>query len=367
MDSIKLPIKNNHFFWLDWLRFMAALVVVISHTRGAAYIEYGSLANIEKTHIVTGLYALTRIANEAVVIFFVLSGFLVGGRAFERMVNGSFRSVDYAIDRIVRIFLPLIPALILTAIINYGIDGEVNVFDFIGNLLSLQGVFVKPFGGNGPLWSLSYEVWFYVLVYAIGIASVKNYSHLPILGLMILVFLIFTCLDTTYLFCWIIGAAAYVLMPIRQSLIVIYLSFAIAIYSIIAIQIGYDSKSISIDWIRSYMLPLNAARIVLATAVALIIQQLILMRPKTVFLIKINNYGVSLAAFSYTLYLTHYPVLKLLSHLGLQRATVIDVYTLTIFIFVVMLCVLIGWILYFMFERHTHYFRNYLKNIVNSM
>jgi peptidoglycan/LPS O-acetylase OafA/YrhL len=34
---------------------------------------------------------------------------------------------------------------------------------FLGNLLFLQSVFCDPFGSDSPLWSLSYEFWYYML------------------------------------------------------------------------------------------------------------------------------------------------------------------------------------------------------------
>ena len=33
----------------------------------------------------------------------------------------------------------------------------------MGNLFFLQTIFVPPFGSNAPLWSLSFEFWYYLL------------------------------------------------------------------------------------------------------------------------------------------------------------------------------------------------------------
>ncbi len=103
---------------------------------------------------------------EAVVLFFVLSGFLVGGKVLERIVNGSFDLKAYTLDRVSRIYIPLIPALIFTAVVNCLICGRpFSVLSLVGNLFGLQGVWsqIPAFAGNDPLWTLSYECWFYVL------------------------------------------------------------------------------------------------------------------------------------------------------------------------------------------------------------
>lgn len=36
--------STERFYWLDLLRFLAALMVEIVHTRGAIFVEYGALA-----------------------------------------------------------------------------------------------------------------------------------------------------------------------------------------------------------------------------------------------------------------------------------------------------------------------------------
>ena len=70
-----------------------------------------------------------------------MSGFLVGGKAIERLQQGVFDIKGYAIDRTVRIMLPLISALLLfipVAIIQgFCIDWKA----WLGNLFSLQGIF----------------------------------------------------------------------------------------------------------------------------------------------------------------------------------------------------------------------------------
>src|ERR1035441_502485 len=42
---------------------------------------------------------------------------------------------------------------------------------FFGNLFFLQSVVSPVFGSNGPLWSLSYEFWYYILFPVLMIAA----------------------------------------------------------------------------------------------------------------------------------------------------------------------------------------------------
>ena len=82
---------------------------------------------------------------------------------------------DYAIDRMTRLWIVLIPTFILIlglGIVSARIDPQVfsvaagnehSATAFVGNLVGLQEIAVPTFGGNFPLWSLSNETWYYVL------------------------------------------------------------------------------------------------------------------------------------------------------------------------------------------------------------
>jgi len=357
---------STHFYWLDLVRFLAALIVVVTHTRGTLFVEYSGLLASEKTLGVTVAYALTRIGNEAVVTFFVLSGFLVGGRTLCRICEGKFKATDYAIDRFVRIMLPLIPALALTALISIIIDGNFDVPELVANILSLQGVISPTFGGNQPLWSLSYEVWFYVLVFAIGLMVTNTKIHFPSVFLIIFVLCIFTYLSPVYLFCWLIGVIAYVRMPENFSWKVLSISTFLSIYSIITIQIWQDSAAVAVDNLRSYIPSLNVARILLSAGIALIIQQLIFIKPSTTFTKKIEHMGTVFAASSYTLYLTHFPILHLLTHFGLEQAKEINRISIGIFFGSILICLVVSWLMYILFEKHTTLVRASIKKRIVS-
>ncbi len=165
---------NNHFYWLDLIRFLAAFAVMACHFRGAFFSEYGLLPESQHNIFIFFFYFITRLGFEAVLIFFVLSGFLVGGKAIIRISNGDFKAKDYAIDRFVRIMLPLLASLILYLPICLYFDMPINVYSWIGSLFSLQGVLTGS--AFETLWSLSYEVWFYILMFSIAIVWLKGNS-----------------------------------------------------------------------------------------------------------------------------------------------------------------------------------------------
>lgn len=147
------------------IRFVAAFLVVLCHFRGAFLPEYSSLSAEQQTPLVFLCYALTRLGHEAVLIFFVMSGYLVGGRAIEKMRKGNFDLKNYSIDRSVRIMLPLLSALVLYIPKELICGNSILWKEWFGCLFSLQGIWTGAC--IAPLWSLSYEVWFYTIIGAV--------------------------------------------------------------------------------------------------------------------------------------------------------------------------------------------------------
>jgi peptidoglycan/LPS O-acetylase OafA/YrhL len=351
------PIE--HFFWLDILRFLAALIVVIGHAKAATFVTFGDLIESDKSLIVAATFGIARLGHEAVLVFFVLSGFLVGGRAVERMIEGSFRPYEYAIDRVVRIMLPLVPALILTMIIRVIIDGSFDPLHFVGNMFSLQGIVVPPFGENLPLWSLSYEVWFYFLVFVVGVA-LKNGLNTSIQVGLIAVFIVFSVLNVAYLFCWFVGALAFLTLPDQFKWTKFVVSCVFCLYSIFAIQVGVDSPE-SLSYLEQFVPSPNISRLLFSISVALLLQQIIRIEPKRKALIKFEAAGTVLALSSYTLYLTHLPIIQLLTFIGVERSDSIGLVSVSFFLLMVVVCLLASWLLYLMFEKHTSSVRLYVK------
>ncbi|MES2537970.1 MAG: acyltransferase [Pseudomonadota bacterium] len=161
---------NKHFsLYLDLMRFSAAVLVLVLH-----YIQNG----IVNAHMAAFLPELGR---EAVMVFFVLSGFVI---AYSTEVNR--QSVkQYAVARAARIYsvaLPLLLAAFLIVFVVKSITPEAlpDVYQldraylylpfhllFMGELWQLAEL--PPW--LEQYWSLSYEVWYYILFAAVYYSS----------------------------------------------------------------------------------------------------------------------------------------------------------------------------------------------------
>lgn len=108
------------------------------------------------------------LGQPAVMIFFIMSGFVI---FYSTKEESSFR--EYFIRRFRRIY-PLYLVAMLLAYFAQCVAQRAWVapggWHLLGNLLMLQdggdkpGVWTGPFLGNAPLWSLSYE-WFFYLAF----------------------------------------------------------------------------------------------------------------------------------------------------------------------------------------------------------
>lgn len=178
---------------LDALRGMAALYVVIHHTVSNSTTFFGS-----------NIGYLFRFGEEAVILFFLLSGFVINF-SFVKARDKTFKT--YFFKRATRIYIPLLIVMLLGYFIEcYNAGEAVNAYpkDLLLNLLMLQdisslkpNVVVDPYMHNSPLWSLSYEWWFYMLyfliqkfvltdnrkdifVFSVSIISALTYVYFPI-------------------------------------------------------------------------------------------------------------------------------------------------------------------------------------------
>jgi peptidoglycan/LPS O-acetylase OafA/YrhL len=359
-DRSVLSPLTGHLAWLDWLRFGAAFAVLLCHARGGHWMDWGSLEASSKTGMVAAFFAMTRPNQEPVVVFFVLSGFLVGGRLIEKLINGSFCAAEYTLDRFSRIYIPLVPALALSAIAASVLGNQVKVAELAGNLLSLQGIACKSFAGNEPLWSLAYEVWFYVLAGSfVAVASVRVSRRVLALFLFAGGILVYAQLSAVLLYCWLLGAAAYPLHKLVLPKITIGLGLLLTLAGAAASQLSMQSRSlaISVSWLPSR----DIAILIMSAGFALSVAWLARRPVETLLAARFQSAGTTLAAFSYTLYLTHYPVLLIMGWFNPGRHADVTMANAAFLLGKLGVCLFVAWLLYLPFERRTGQFRSWFR------
>lgn len=231
---------------LDLVRGLAALAVAAGHLRNFMFDGAD-----RDSSLAWKLFAVASSqAGNAVIVFFVLSGYLIGRHVAARFRSGRWSWSGYAIDRLTRLWVVLVPALVLTVALDwigthvlagdlylgradpglYGSVPDVRHFaenhslpTFFGNLFFVQnGILVNVYGVNGPLWSLANEFWYYVL-FPLGYAALRPggrpAGRLLCAGLGIALCRVLPADVLLYGLTWLLGVCVAALEPYRDRLV----------------------------------------------------------------------------------------------------------------------------------------------------
>lgn len=350
---------KQHYYWLDALRFAAAFLVILSHSRNNFLVPFYDLPADARGLGAVFVYTLCRVGHEAVVVFFVLSGFLVGGRGLERISSKSFGLANYTIDRFCRIMPPLVVSVILWLLVNSILGNECDWLCALGNVLSLQGICCESL--VGPFWSLSYEVWFYILLGTIGLSlSSKEVTRRFGFVAFFIVILIFTLfLKPHYLMIWLMGALAYLNRPKKRSTVILALSCVGILIGIIMWQMTKESRSFVFP---SFNIGKEGIEVFLSLMMSIFIQQVILFPPQKAFSRFVEKTLGSMAKFSYTLYLSHETAFLVLFAIGFKRnQAILDFRGTLLFICFISLTIFLCWVIYLFSERYSVPLKQWVK------
>lgn len=190
--------------WLDVLRVMATFVVVFSH------FAYPRFSN--------GAFQWFRdlnLGSDAVVIFFEVSGLVIAFAADRDAAAG-----EYAFNRLTRLWSVLIPALVLTFLLDsFGARLDPNAYPegfyapvTLAEMLGRGAIFTNEFsslgllrlGTNGPLWSLRSEAAYYA-IFGVAVFSQGAKRVVLLLGLAYLIGVPILLLMPA----WLMGVAAW--------------------------------------------------------------------------------------------------------------------------------------------------------------
>lgn len=163
--------------FIDMARWIAALAVLFTHVEANSLVRLAEMPADARGPLAYLAWLFYGFAHQAVVVFFVLSGFLVGGGALKAARAGRPFLSTYLVDRTTRIYVVLLPVLLLTALLDaagralfadtgvYALPefaDHSGAFEFWANVFNLQDTFFRYFGTNSALWTLAHEYWYYV-------------------------------------------------------------------------------------------------------------------------------------------------------------------------------------------------------------
>lgn len=360
---------------LDAFRGLAATAVLIGHARNLFFRDWVHVQH--KSPLLACIYAVTVFGHQAVMIFFVLSGLLVGSSAVRSIREHRWSSPRYLVHRILRLEIVLLPALLLcmfwdltgihffglggiygghtqASVMGYNIRHAISAKIFWGNAAFLQSWKISVLGSDNPLWSLAYEFWYYLLFPCLALLFAprsKTVSRI-IYGTLLVAIAWFIGLGLlSYFPLWLLGTAIFFLPRPRLSdkaiAHLLRLSTLLFLLNLLLVRIYWKSELLS-----DYSVGMSFA---------FLLYWILHRRSKPWGLYAAASH--KLAESSYTLYVVHLPFLVFVSAL-LGIGVRLDPNPLNIAMAIVLIYIV--WIYSFgvfkLFESHTNAIRSWAEH-----
>lgn len=374
-----IPIFSVH---LDALRGIAALVVFLGHARDIFLTSPHAKPHLAAIGAATG-DALKHAAHtttwgrQAVMVFFVLSGYLVGGSVLQSVRENRWSWTRYLFQRLTRLWIVLIPALLAgllidkigfahfgaTSSIYFGPDGEKMISSMmaanlgwrtlLSNLLFLQTIRGPVLGTNTALWSLANEFWYYLAFPLLVLGCVRRISLVrrTALFLALAALLVFVGKSISiYFLIWLLGAAIGRLPRMMAGKALSSISIAA-----LAIFLGVNLLA------RKVNLPQHFADPLVAACFAILLYCILHYRKDSAksWYRTLSHF---IAEMSYSLYLTHIPLLVLISAILFRpwRRWPLNLHSLVYFSLICLIVFGYSALMYRLFEANTEIVRRQL-------
>lgn len=370
LQRANLSEDQWHSVLISLLRGLAALQVAAAHLRAQVYPGFATVQ--EPSLAFQGLAVATGFAYLAVIVFFVLSGWLVGGSLLNRL-DTERAIANYAVDRVTRLWIVLIPtfgAMVLfgmaTATLDparpsFALDNAYSAPAFIGNLVGLQNIFVPEFGGNFPLWSLSNETWYYVL-FPLLVMLFRTQSTFHRLLILLAVAAIVHLLNEAillYFSIWLLGAA-FSRVRIECGPFLRWALFLGLVAAAVFIRLKGKSH-IAVDSFVQYLL--------FSLIFVFFLSSMQFQRARGRLTDWLNRIGRFFSEFSFTLYVLHIPFMAALLRVAspiLGEGRLDPNRPLHLLVYLVLYLVLVAgaYLFHLPFEANTYRVREWLKTVL---
>ncbi|WP_405607808.1 acyltransferase family protein [Polaribacter sp. Asnod1-A03] len=376
--------KRNVLF--DLIRGVSALVVMFSHLRNTMFIDYSELKGTG--NISTKIfYFFTGLGHQAVMIFFVLSGFFVGGAVINK--RRIFKFSDYLLSRLTRLWVVLIPALIFTLGLDLLVDFlspdiiegtylkilnsgpkesySLSIKTFIANIFFFQTIYTPVYGSNSPLWSLANEFWYYIL-FPLMFIVLKNKStynfYIRVLSFFLLIgfsIMIYDKLEG-YLI-WLMGVLVFALYQSNIKIRNKSISNLIILFSMILFLISIVvSKK---DYFAGVSLISNDLFIGVCFSIFIFS-----IKDSSFFIIEnkyLSKFSIWLSNISFTLYVIHFPLLMLIFALFYKdNMQVLSLNSFIEFSTISIVLIVFSYFFWYLFERNTDKVKKYIKQKITK-
>lgn len=299
---------GSRLLFIDWLRTIAISLVVVRHLLDRIIVHYGTPGTDDPVWFV--VYALAGFGWSGVHLFFLVSGYLVGGRVISEITAGRFSPGRFYLDRALRILPAAYVVIVIVGVLffddGYLLKGVIKNFAFVQTYTS--GGFMSHY------WSLCVEMHFYAALPVAAYLFRRWSVSTSVVVATICGFALFRAVLPYFIQGYLMKAtmthwlpdffAVGILLAMRPitfkvspiAALMAYVAAAIVVALLTGDPIGNVNKT---TWGLGLLLTLGAATLIFVAAM-----QAPLHRQKA-----INPVISYIALLSYSIYLVHVPVI----------------------------------------------------------
>ena len=361
-----------HSVVISLLRGLAAIEVAAAHLRADVY--PGMRTVVDPSIWFKGFTFATGFAHHAVLVFFVISGWLVGGSLLDKIRQPN-AIASYAIDRVTRLWTVLMPTFVLTLLfgfatgivdaqdVDFHLANDYSAVVFGANLVGLQTIAVPAFGGNFPLWSLANETWYYILfpLLVVLLRAPGRALRVACGATLLVLAALLPVAIVGYFVIWLLGVAfSRIRIECGTGQRTGWLILVAALWAYYRLTGDMNAFTLA------NLLPdlgCSLVFLVLLSSLQFKAAATSRLRPR------LTTIGSFFAEFSFSLYVLHVPLIGLLQHWTLKRWGLRELSPhepLHFALYLAMLATLLvgAYLSYRLFESHTYQIRRLLKRML---
>ena len=161
----------NRVFWIDCARFVAIILVLLTHAH--------EQANVSNETVKSILYCIDR---TGVPIFFMLSGGLILPKIHSMPVLTFYRK------RIPQFFVLLIVYSVLTNTVSQWLNGSFSLSSFVSSVINHNGIYPASYGFAAQMWFMYAIIQLYLIAPFLSrlLVNLKNSEILIFLAICII-------------------------------------------------------------------------------------------------------------------------------------------------------------------------------------
>jgi peptidoglycan/LPS O-acetylase OafA/YrhL len=309
-------------------------------------------------------------------LFFILSGFVICKSLHEKKEGHLLIFIQ---NRVARILPPLIGAIVLTFILYLALVYLFSIknLNSIGDLYYVRpeleikfstwinALLLVPDSGltvNGPIWTIGYEWWCYMLILVIVFFKLKKQYGLMIFITASLLLVLYNSYSGIIVFflTFLMGGGWFIIFTRFSNRATLVTGLIVGVFSCWALSF-YDFMSCIFSLDSFYNIYINSFQLLFSLVIVSGLMILSFLRKSTFFSFVFSRIAKH-AKYSYSLYLIHFPILVIIAVIFDKFSSISNVNRILVLIPIMIMILALSYIFSLFFERKKYFHELFFGN-----